>query len=343
MKQNKNENNNGFNKRCYGILIIKSENSNFNADFTGNPRRLPDENGTIYATDKALKYAIRRYWIDSGKDVFVWRSHKDNGNPRTRDERMNEMKSLFEEKYSDFKKLKDEYDSINSKKEKDRTDEEKKRIEDLPKIITSYIFSKCIDIKLFGVTYTGTGPVSLTGPVQFSYGINKLLENINLTNDILAPYADDPKDKQTSIGKDSKNLNAFYVYDFSINPQNILSHYETNEDIKNKMKITVDEIDLLKEAMRNAVTALDTTSKKDSENSLLLFIEMSGDSKEFLPAMKNLVEITKENKKTTIDLTKIDELIKHKQTGAVELYYNANITDVKLTASGKIKPTNTNM
>jgi CRISPR-associated protein Csh2 len=42
-----------FKNRAYGFVVIKSINSNYNADFSGQPRTLP--NGSVYATDKALK------------------------------------------------------------------------------------------------------------------------------------------------------------------------------------------------------------------------------------------------------------------------------------------------
>ena len=51
---------NSFNNRVFGCAIIKSINSNYNADFSGQPRTLPK--GIVYATDKALKYSIRNYW-----------------------------------------------------------------------------------------------------------------------------------------------------------------------------------------------------------------------------------------------------------------------------------------
>jgi CRISPR-associated protein Csh2 len=41
------------------VQIIKSKNSNYNADFTGSPRTLPD--GTVYSTDKVNKFNIRKY------------------------------------------------------------------------------------------------------------------------------------------------------------------------------------------------------------------------------------------------------------------------------------------
>ena len=44
-----------YNKRIFGSIVVKAINSNYNADFSGQPRTLP--NGKVYATDKALKYA----------------------------------------------------------------------------------------------------------------------------------------------------------------------------------------------------------------------------------------------------------------------------------------------
>jgi len=349
-------NNENFNNRCYGIVIIKSENSNFNADFTGNPRRLPDENGTIYATDKSFKYPIRRYWVDYDKDVFVWRSHSNDGNLRTRDERMVFMKNILAEKHEDLqnlinieawleknkqKKKKNDLDLNNDikqlediikylKKDNEKTDLDKGKFEtkisEVKKEITATIFSKCIDTKLFGVTYTGEGPLSLTGPVQISYGINKYNDNTNYINDILSPYpTSDEGTTQASIGKEKKTLCSYYVYDFSINPKNIITHYNDSEQIKKLMSLSEDDINSLKGALKFSVTALDTSSKKDSENALLLFITLKEGSKTFLPAMKNLVEVKNgDDGKILIDLTSVKELLQTKKDAikSIELYYN---------------------
>ena len=48
-----------FKNRVFGAAIVKAVNSNYNADFSGQPRTLPD--GTVYATDKAFKYTVRNY------------------------------------------------------------------------------------------------------------------------------------------------------------------------------------------------------------------------------------------------------------------------------------------
>ena len=275
----KKQDNGEFKNRCYVIVLIKSENSNFNADFTGNPRRLPDENGTIYATDKALKYAMRKYWVDNKENVFVWKTFKeDNGKylPNTLEERYNNMKAK------------------------------------LNKNTPLEVFSECIDTKLFGITFAMKSGVeednkniSLTGPVQISYGVNKYEENIIFANDILSPYATDSGDKSSTIGNENKAKEVCYVYDFVINPQNILNHYEDNSEVQEKMKINTTDIDKLKEALKNAVTNLNTASKIGSENILTLFIKMLEDSKKQIPTLKNFVKISKEKGKTSVDLSTI--------------------------------------
>jgi CRISPR-associated protein Csh2 len=368
--------NNEFKNRCYGLVIIKSENSKFNADFTGYPRRLPDDKGTIYATDKALKYCIRRYWVDNDKNVFVWRSHLNNGNLRTRDERMenmrnelsndNDLKSLIDiEKWVKEKKENknninindNEINDIKSKfsnsyickyvedlklsvdKRKNDTEKRKaydEKVQEIRNVITAIIFSKCIDTKLFGVTYTGEGPLSLTGPMQISYGINRYSDNTVYVNDILSPYpTGDEGTIQGSVGKEVKTLLSYYVYDFSFNPQNIVTHYETNEAIKKLMTITTEDINLLKEALKCSVTHLDTASKIGSENALLLFITLNENSKICLPAMKNFVEIkddTSNSSKKIFDLEKVINELNSKKNDIeqIELYYNKNNYNVSL-------------
>lgn len=288
-------NNELFTNRCYGLTIIKSELSNFNADFTKKPRRLPDHNGTIYATDKALKYAIRKYWKDHNEEVFVWKTFKENKGdyiPKTLEER---------------------YESFNAEKPEDA-------------------FQNCIDVKSFGITFAMQSQnkdknknLSLTGPLQISYGVNKYKENISFINDILSPYRDKKDAKSSTLGNESKSLKTYYVYDFSLNPKNISDHYEKNEDLNKKLSLTNNDISSIKDALKYGVTNLDTTTKKDSENALLLFITFKENSKAFLPAMKNLVEVKNgDNGKIQIDLTRIKELLdtKNDEIESIELYYN---------------------
>lgn len=359
-------NNTEFKNRVYGLVIIKSELSNWNADFTGYPRRLPDEDATIYATDKALKYAIRNYWVEKGKTVFVWRSRLSDGKLMTRDQRMEYIKSILPHEFSkqieeiindkSFKKDlytknkdKDEKEIdnlfkseggkylLNKLKEvKDDYKDNKELKNTAKEILALYkfennlkIFSSCIDTKLFGITFTGETPTDLTGPVQISYGINGLVNNTVFVDGILSPYpTGDDSTQGGSIGKESKVLESYYVYDFSVNPKNLTTHYEDNETLKSMLKITEEDISDLKEALKKAATNLNTTSKQGSDNVMLLWVEVDDDK--VLPNMKSLVKITKGNDgKAIVDLSQVMEVLESKGVrNNAEVYAEKSLIDV---------------
>lgn len=77
---------NNFENRVFGSVIIKSVISNYNADFTHQPRTLPS--GTFYATDKALKYTIKHYfkkYFEDGDNnrVMYFRNYDGDMKPRS--------------------------------------------------------------------------------------------------------------------------------------------------------------------------------------------------------------------------------------------------------------------
>lgn len=85
---------NVFNNRVFGCAIIKSINSNYNADFSHQPRTLP--NGTVYATDKVLKYSVRNYWKKVlEKELFYFKSLNEKMQPQTLDERYLQLFDKF--------------------------------------------------------------------------------------------------------------------------------------------------------------------------------------------------------------------------------------------------------
>ena len=71
-----------FRNRVFGCAIIKAINANYNADFSHQPRTLPD--GTVYATDKVLKYSIRNYLTknDPSSKIFYFKSFSEEMQPR---------------------------------------------------------------------------------------------------------------------------------------------------------------------------------------------------------------------------------------------------------------------
>jgi CRISPR-associated protein Csh2 len=76
-----------FTNRVFGCVIIKSINANYNADFTHQPRMLPD--AIAYATDKALKYLVKNYLVKEREAKLLGfrnLNEADNLKPRTLDE-----------------------------------------------------------------------------------------------------------------------------------------------------------------------------------------------------------------------------------------------------------------
>lgn len=295
-----------YRKFAQGLLIVKAKNSSFNSDFSGLPRRLPDNNGTIYATDKALKYCVRKYLIDQNENVFVWRRYNEKRKPLD---------------------IVENYEKVFGK-----TSHDKKTI------VTN--LATATDVRLFGVTYAGDTNVSLTGTTQISYGVNRFDENLFFNNSILSPYADiNKKDaQQQTLGNETKTLEAHYVYDFIINPNNLISSLEFIDD-KNREKLLLQEsdVELFKKGMCKGVSNVTSASKIGSDSELFLFIEMKADEKNgrieshILPLMKDYVKVSSENGKTTIDLQDVfKSLIKSykKYISSIELYYDNNTTNI---------------
>lgn len=78
--------------RVYGVIGIKSIMANWNADFSGYPKTISD--GSIFGSDKALKYSIKKYWQDMGYKILYIKSFKtDKGKirPRSLEERYNQV------------------------------------------------------------------------------------------------------------------------------------------------------------------------------------------------------------------------------------------------------------
>lgn len=291
---------NVFNNRVFGCAIIKSINSNYNADFSSQPRTLP--NGIVYATDKALKYSVRNYWKNVlEENIFYFKTLNDQMSPRTLDE-------TYE---LHFGKFTDEKDKV------------KLRLSVLKNIFSS------LDVRLFGGTYAGKTNISIHGTCQITHGVNRYNENIIYSEQIMSPFRN-PGEKSsdntmTTLGTQSKLQEGHYVHHFSINPQNIA------DDIKrvNVTGLTDNDIDKLKEGLRRGVTYYDSAAKSGSENELLLWIQLKEGSKIVLPSLVELVDVTSEK---VIDLSKIKLLLQKEmiqvEIERIELYYNKGITEV---------------
>ncbi|NUM81944.1 type I CRISPR-associated protein Cas7 [bacterium] len=300
-----------FKNRVYGAVIVKAINSNYNADFTHQPRTLP--NGVAYATDKALKYLIKNYIMKNypAEKVLYFKSLDEDMKPRTLDE---SYKILFGE-YEKSKKGKG--DDLNKSK-----------------ILANLL--KCLDIRLFGATFAAETNISIHGPVQICHGVNRYPENIIFSEQIMSPFRN-PSEKSkeaemTTLGSQSKLKEGHYVHHFSINPKNLAHHRDiVKKEGNDAAYLTTDDITKLKEAMRSGVTFYDSASKAGTENELLFWVQLKDTSKLVLPNFTERVMATRNADMVEIDLNGVSQVLADHsgEIEAIELHYNATTTAIK--------------
>ena len=285
-----------FKNRVFGCAIVKAVNANYNADFSGQPRTLP--NGTVYATDKAFKYTIKNYLKDvyPNETVFYFKSFNENMNPISLDETY--------KKY--FRK-----DADKDKKE-----------------VAKNLLS-CIDIRLFGATFAGKTNISVHGPVQVNHAVNIWAENHIYNEQITSPFSNKSNDSDaekgmTTIGRQARLEEGHYLHHFSINPQNLCDI--TSLAGANCTKLTDDDIAKLKEAMRRGATWYDSASKAGCENEMLIWIQLKEGSKIVLPNFTDLIVLQseKEDGKCVYDFSKLSAVVEKisNEIENIDIFYN---------------------
>lgn len=288
-------------KRVYGIIGVSSLMSNWNADFTGNPKSTLD--GRIFGSDKALKYSFRKLWNDHGRKVLYFKTlKKDNLQPMELDEK-------YEELFGEGEKS-------GSKKAKG----------DKELIVLSNLFNT-VDGKQFGITFPSKkySQFSVTGAVQIKQGYNFYKNTVNI-QDVLSPFKNsNNKDADnSSIGKMIFTDETHYFYPFIINPM----AYKEYEKLGLTNGYTEEDYKLFKETALKSVTALNSASKFGCSNEFALFIETD----EFLdmPVIDRFLSYekrTNESKaKIKFNLNSVLELYK-KDIKKVEVYYNPDFIE----------------
>ena len=272
-------------KRAYGVIGVRAIMSNWNADFTGRPKTTSE--GEIFGSDKALKYPIKRMWADEGKKVMYLKSYvedKDSLRPKT-------LKERYEEFFGTLKKTP-------------------------TKEVLKNLF-ECVDIKNFGATFAEEGQnISITGAVQIGQGFNKF-ENTNVEiQDILSPFSDGKKVKnseevnQSTLGTKIMVDEAHYFYGFSVNP-NAYNEYKellnSSDGLfsSNFKGYTKEDFEEFKRVAKQAVTRFATNSKYGCDNEFALFVEYDNDR--YLPDLSEYIIFDSE--KREVDLSEIEKLV----------------------------------
>ncbi len=288
-----------FNQRVFGCAIVRAINANYNADFSHQPRTLPD--GVCYATDKALKYLVRNYLRNTNAAVLYFKRLNSDFNPLD---------------------LPDTYKDVFKKEVKSDSKQE----------IAKNLLSQ-IDVRLFGATFAPKGAgikdknISIHGPVQFNHGINIWKENNIFSEQIMSPFSspNERKDGEdqaaTTLGRQSKLQEGHYLHHLSVNPKNI------DEIVKlagaNAVALSISDIDQLKEALRFGATYFDSSAKAGIDNEALVWVTLKEGAKTVLPTFNNLIKLDKSGDKVVLNLSQLSATIEplSDDIESIELYY----------------------
>lgn len=294
-----------MNKRVFGVIGISSIMANWNADFSGYPKTTSD--GTVFGSDKALKYPMKKMWDNEGKKVLYIKSMKFNETalvPRSLGER---YEYIFGEKV-----------------EKD------------PQRTLKNLFS-AVDVKNFGATFAeAKNNISITGAVQFGQGFNKYEDSTAEEQQILSPLRngskDDKKDeeaKNSTLGTKITSNEAHYFYPFVINPL----AYKEFKELGVTEGYTEEDYQNFKRTALVSATAFATNAKEGCENEFALFVETEPDL--YLPNLTEYISFDKGEKKNKINLEQCAEFLQvlDSRIKSVEIYYNPYTTELE----GEIK------
>lgn len=286
-----------FNNRAFGCVLVKSINSNYNADFSHQPRTLPD--GVVYATDKALKFAVKHFL----------------------------KKEYASEKILYFKNLKSDFIPMSLEEAYAAMNFQNKNMD--KKDVAGNLLS-CLDIRLFGATFAmkskdGNVAISIHGPVQINHGINIWKENNIFSEQIASPFRNpDEKSEEkeaTTLGRQSKLQEGHYLHHFSINPKNLSN--VTKAAGENAQSLSEEDITKLKTALRFGVTYYDSATKAGTDNEALIWVLLIENSKRVLPNFSQLVKIDKKDGKVVYDLKALTTVLtdNDSEIEAIEIYY----------------------
>lgn len=300
-----------MNKRVYGILGISSVMANWNADFSGYPKTTTD--GTVFGSDKALKYPMKKMWDNEEKPVIYIKSLNEDLIPKT-------LKERYTEKFKDTE------------------------LKDVKKVMSNLM--SAVDIKNFGATFAEAGcNIAITGAVQIGQGFNKYEDSTAQEQPILSPFRD-PKAKEkndakakaknaddNAEGKDAQNSTigtkitsneAHYFYPFVINPL----AYKDLVELGVTEGYTEEDYQNFKRTALVSATAFATNSKVGCENEFAVFVETK--STTYLPNLSEYVTFTKEEK-NIIDLKQLADVLNAmaEQIQSVEIFYNPYTTELR--------------
>lgn len=294
-----------MNKRVYGVLGISSIMANWNADFTGYPKTTSD--GTVFGSDKALKYPMKKMWNDEGEKVLYIKSMKISEDAKKGTNALvpNSLKERYENLFD-----------VNDGKD--------------VKVLLTNLFS-AVDVKNFGATFAESGSnISITGAVQFGQGFNKYEGTTAEEQQILSPFRDGSKDdkkeeaKNSTLGTKITSSEAHYFYPFVINP----SVYQEFVQLGATDGYTEADYQNFKRTALVSATSFATNAKEGCENEFALFVETKPNT--YLPNLSEYIDFEKGEEKNRI-IIRCGHFLNAlaEQVENVEVYYNPYTTQLE--------------
>lgn len=284
-----------LNNNIYGILGIGAINSNWCADFDGNPKT--DGNGNIKGSPYALQFCIKKSWNNKGEKVLGIKEVNEEGFVLTQPKK---YESLFDQTID---KNTTEKDILNN-------------------------LLQCKDVINFGCVFTGLGSINLQGVVQIADGMNAYCDTVVNTETILSPYASAEKKTMSTNGIKITTNEAHYLYPFTIMP----SEYKKleNEQFKGYEK---EDYEDFKKTSLNAVSLYNSKTKVGCTNEFGLFVKVKEEYNYILALgdLSEYVNVYRKDNQVIYDLTRLENLLNDcsEKIEDIEIYHKSKTNIIK--------------
>lgn len=276
------------NNKSFLLQTVVAKNSSWNSDFNHSPKIYED---TYFASDRALKFAVRQVLEQMGKRVFIKKHIKSiNAGKKSSDASEYSVKTS--------KELKEDIEKQFGKKFHE-------------------VFWDFEDIRHFGMVYDGLG---LHGVAQISQGIDLYGQGNVYTDDLTGRMVFESKSDKNKETRGMANreflTEAHFVYEISVNPNNV----KFLQDIPGYEHCVYAEEDYetLLEALQEGPANVKSTQKMNCYTGFFLRVEMNDGEKTLLSDLQGKLSILPEkvDGKMQYDLTNVFKYLKEKQEKA---------------------------
>lgn len=280
-----------------GVVLNRSDLSNFNADFFGMPRS--DYNGTLYISDTSVKYSARKYYDKTGHKIFAFKSLFED--PKTGALKPREAEDRYKYLFDYEGNVKD--------------------------LSTRKIFDNlwtCFDVRQYGVLFpVASRSINVEGVAQLTRGVNIYDGAQIITSQILSPFASKEGKETTTLGVENYTNSAYYATSFRVTPQNLKMYKDVFEKFQG---YTLEDYKDFKDSMVMSVASHNSRTKTGASTEFALFIEYEDDVYFQAPNISELISFRKDDEDPRIGIVNIDKLADleeiQKVIRNIEIYHN---------------------